>query len=71
MGNNQPKKKYHQIRTNDHEMEDFHDEDNKSILIKNEKAFDFTPAHDYKSIFTYNNTSLRRQNFYEIDSGMV
>jgi hypothetical protein len=68
MGTENSKKKYHQIRTNDHEMEDFK-ETNKSFITSNEKAFDFAPAHDYKSIFTYTTPSLKRQNNFYIDSG--
>jgi len=68
MGNEHPKQKYHQIKTNDQEMDDFY-ENNKSLIDPNEKAFDFTPANDYKSIFTYTNHSMKRQNHFEIDSG--
>lgn len=70
MGNQHPKQKYHQIKTNDHEMDEFFDS-KKSFINNNEKAFDFTPANDYKSIFTYTNSSLKRQNHFDIDSGKL
>jgi len=68
MGTENSKKKYHPISTNDHEMEDLNGT-NKSFINNNEKAFDFAPAHDYKSIFTYTSPSLKRQNNFYIDSG--
>ena len=67
MGNTHPKKKYHQISTNEHEvlMSDLYDDEGK-FAKKEEKAFDFAPVNDYKSIFTYTNQSLKRHGQFEI-----
>ena len=67
MGNTQTKKKYHQISTNENEilMNDLYD-DSKQFGKKEEKAFDFAPLNDYKSIFTYSNRSLKRHDPFEI-----
>jgi hypothetical protein len=57
------KAKYHKVNKDEHEilMDEFYGR-NQSAIDPNEKAFDFTPLNDYKSIFKYSsNRNLYRQ----------